>query len=310
VKKLNFKLKEPFALIKPAFSTFAFAQITFGDGNFSRSYSIVSGDMHQFTLGVALDDNSRGGSAYLHRSLGIGDEIMMSVGGSPKASEDQERCIKEALVERRLVIIGGIGVTSILPSILEWEAKGLSYEVHYAVRSPEEAAFLDHLPLDKTTLYAKNSNQRLNIRELIPKPTGEGRYTTRIYCCGPSRLMDAAESHAKEFGYPDHMLHFESFGADAGETRGDPFSVDVNEVESGRRQHLFVPADKSLLQILRESGFDMAALCEVGGCGSCKVTLCEGEVVHKGNGLYDSEKQTAMLSCVSRGTQHIKIELE
>ena len=310
VRRLTFELKEPFYFARPAFSPFAFAQITFGDGRFSRSYSIVSGDMNRFTLGVALDDSSRGGSAYLHQNLQIGDEITMAVGGSPKAVEDEERCVTEHLADRRLVIIGGIGVTSFLPCISEWEAKGISYEVHYAVRSREEAAFLDHLPSNTTTVYAKTNNQRLNLHQLIPRPGEKERYNTRVYCCGPSRLMDAAESRAKELGYPEHMLHFESFGADAGETRGDTFSVDVNEVETGRRERLYIPTDKTLLQILREAGFDMAALCEVGGCGSCKVTLCEGKVVHKGTALYESEKESAMLSCVSRGIGHIKVELD
>ena len=311
VKRLTFKLKEPFNLVRPAFSTFAFAQITFGDEkDMSRSYSIVSGDMNQFSLGIALDDNSRGGSAYLHRRLKVGNEILMSVGGSPKALEDEHTCIKDGLVERRLVIIGGIGVTALLPSIMEWEAQELDYEVHYAVRSRQEAVFIDLLPATKTITYAKDEDQRLNLGELIPAPSDQGLYTTRIYCCGPSRLMDAAELHAKKLGYPDHMLHFESFGADAGESRAEPFSVEVKEMESGRRKHLSVPADKSLLQTLREAGFDMAALCEVGGCGSCKVTLCEGEVVHKGNALYESEKQHALLTCVSRGVGRIKIELD
>ncbi|MGH7960426.1 MAG: MOSC domain-containing protein, partial [Candidatus Binatia bacterium] len=92
VKQLVLTLKEPFSFIKPEFPTFAFAQITFGDGRFSRSYSIVSGDMNRFTLGVALDDKSRGGSEYLHHRLRVGDEIMMAVGGSPKAVEDEQTC--------------------------------------------------------------------------------------------------------------------------------------------------------------------------------------------------------------------------
>ena len=310
VKRLTFELKEPFALVRPAFSSFAFAQIKFGDANFSRSYSIVTGDMYKFVLGVALDEHSRGGSLYLHKRLKIGDEIEMAVGGNPRAEDDENRCIEENLTEKRLVIIGGIGVTAFMPSIVEWETKGLSYEVHYAVRSIEDAAFLDCIPWTKTTIYASDKKQRLNLQELMTSSIGGGCFTTRIYCCGPSRLMDAAKAHSKELGYPEHMLHFESFGSAAGGARGDPFSVDVHEVDSSHRKHLDVPADKSLLQTLREAGFDMAALCEVGGCGSCKVTLCEGKVAHKGTALYDSEKEVAMLSCVSRGIGPIRIKLD
>lgn len=348
VRLLTFALREPVVrdLPRPAFDTFAFAQIQFGgrgrgddddDGyRFKRSYSIVAGDMNQFSLGVALDDHSRGGSAYLHQTLRVGDDITMAPGGSPRAVEDEERCVADGLVARRLVIIGGIGVTAFLPLLPVWDARGYDYEVHYAVRSPEAAAFLDRLPPERTTIYAKSEARRLNLEELITAPPsapapppqqkqqaaeeeeekeGEekeegGRFTTRIYCCGPSGLMDAAERRARQLGYPEHMLHFESFGADAGGPRGDPFRVHVHEVDTHRRESLDVPADKSLLRVLRETGFEITSLCEAGGCGACKVNLCAGRVVHNGTGLFEAEKASTMLSCVDRGIGSIEIELD
>jgi ferredoxin-NADP reductase len=116
VKYLTFELDEPITIKRPEFNIFAFAQIEFGP-EISRSYSIVSGDLNSFSLGVALDDHSRGGSAYIHNELKVGDRITMAPGGSPKAIEDEEKCIKEGLVKKRMVIIGGIGVTSFLPEV-------------------------------------------------------------------------------------------------------------------------------------------------------------------------------------------------
>ena len=42
-----------------------------------RAYSIVSGDTASFTLGVARDDSSRGGSSYIHTKLEAGDVIQL-----------------------------------------------------------------------------------------------------------------------------------------------------------------------------------------------------------------------------------------
>ncbi|KAF6839482.1 vanillate o-demethylase [Colletotrichum plurivorum] len=313
VRQLTFQLREPFAINEPAFGEFAFAQIEFGAGGerYSRSYSIVSGDLNRFSLGVARDDHSRGGSRYLHTKLKVGDVITMAPGGVPKAVEDEKRCLEEGLVDRRLVIIGGIGVTAFLPKIAEWEEKDMNYEVHYATRSREEAAFLDRFPSEKTiTVYAKTEGKRLDLDTMIPKPGKDGKHTTRIYCCGPEGLMNAAQGRARDLGYPDHMLHFESFGADSAGTKGAPFTVEVNEPESRRKEKLEVPSDKTLLTVLREAGFDMTFFCEMGGCGACKVSVCDGKVDHKGTALYPEEKKRNMLSCVSRGRGNIKIELD
>jgi ferredoxin-NADP reductase len=42
-----------------------------------RPYSIVSGNTHRFQLGVALDENSRGGSRYFHEKVQQGDKILV-----------------------------------------------------------------------------------------------------------------------------------------------------------------------------------------------------------------------------------------
>jgi ferredoxin len=179
------------------------------------------------------------------------------------------------------------------------------YEVHYAVRSVEEAAFLDWFPKDKVKVYAKIRNERLDINTLIPNPS-EG---VRIYCCGPSRLMDATKSLALSLGYENRMLHFKSFGVAAGGPQGEPFEAEVNDLDTGRHEKLEVPSDRTLLQTLRKAGFDMTSFCETGACGACKVALCEGKASHWGTAPYEKEQKVAMLSCVDRGLGRIRIEL-
>nr|POE49580.1 protein yiim [Quercus suber]POF20072.1 protein yiim [Quercus suber] len=311
VRQLTFQLAEPIDVRLPTFKDFTFAQIEFGnDPRYVRCYSILSGDLNSFSLGIALDDHSRGGSAYLHHTLKTGDEITMSPGGNPKATEDETKCIEENCVGLRVVIIGGIGVTAFVPIIEKWEAEGVPYEVHYAVRNIEDAAYLSRFPKDKTRVYAKSQGKRLNVEEVIP-PRRDGQELDRkIYCCGPTGLMNACEKRAEQLGYPEHLRHFESFGGDAGGTQGSPFEVHVNDTESGRSEDLTVSANTTLLQTLIDAGFDMTFFCKQGGCGACKVAVCKGEVEYNSTGLKASEKAGSMLSCVDRGVGKVEIELD
>jgi len=51
-----------------------FARLRLPNG-LTRAYSLVGGDTHRLQFGVALDDNSRGGSRYLHETIKVGDKI-------------------------------------------------------------------------------------------------------------------------------------------------------------------------------------------------------------------------------------------
>jgi MOSC domain-containing protein YiiM/ferredoxin-NADP reductase len=309
VRKLTFELKEDVVLTKPAFKPYAFAMIQFGneDKKFSRSYSVVQGDLNKFTLGVSLDPNSRGGSAYLHRELEVGDEITMSPGENQRALENDKKCDDGI---PRIVIAGGIGITAFLRSIEEWDNKCLPFHLHYAVRDPEEAAFRDRLPENKTTIYASAQGKRLDIAAIIPKLGPDGTPHARIFSCGPSRMMQECARVTKKLGYPEHMVHFEDFGTGSGGDLGAPFDVEVEDPDENRHESLAVPANKTLLDVLTEAGFDVTSSCLSGACGACKVTLCKGDVDFKSSALLPAQRQHAMQSCVDRGIGKIKIEIE
>lgn len=310
VMKLTFALREPLTLTNPEFDPYAFAQIIFGpDSAFHRSYSIVDGDLYKFSLGVALDRQSRGGSAYLHNKLKVGDEIEMSPGINPGAQENDAKCDQSLT---RIVVVGGIGITAFLSSICDWESKGLPYHVHYAVPSPKEAAFLERLPADKFTLYATSRGERLEIGNVIPKPAGpDNSHQARIFSCGPSRMMQECAEVTTQLGYPEHMVHFEDFfGGGEGGKLGDAFEVEVDEPDMDRHEKLTVPSNKSLLDVLNEAGFDIVYSCKSGACGACKVKVCQGEIDYKSTALLAREKGVALQSCVDRGLGKLKIEID
>jgi MOSC domain-containing protein YiiM/ferredoxin-NADP reductase len=307
VRKLTFKLKEDLHLDNPNFDPYGFAQIIFGpDNKYERSYSIVEGDLYEFSLGVSLDRNSRGGSAFVHNEMKVGDEIKMSPGNNLGARENDEKTDSNL---ERILIVGGIGITAFLPPIREWEAKGLPYHLHYAVQSFEDAPFLDQLPKDKTTIYAKSQGQRLNIQKIIPQPKEDKTFPARIFSCGPGGMMKECQRITADIGYPEHMVHFEDFGS-GGDNLGDPFEVDVQEPETNRHETLTVPSNKTLLDVLNETGFDVLYSCKSGACGACKVTLCKGDVDYKSTALLAKEKGTALQACVDRGLGKLVIEID
>lgn len=308
VRRLTFALKETLVITNPQFDPYAFAQITFGpDSGFSRSYSIVDGDLYRFSLGVSLDRQSRGGSSYLHDELKVGDEIEMSPGTNPGAQEDDAKC-DQGLT--RIVIIGGIGVTAFLPSIRDWEGKGLPYHIHYAVPSPEEAAFLERLPADKTTLYATSRRERLDIGSVIPKLSPDNAPQARIFSCGPPRMMQECARITSQLGYPEHMVHFEDFGGGEGGILGEAFEIEVDQPDENRYDKLTVPSNKTMLDVLNEAGFDIVYSCKSGACGACKVKVCEGEIDYKSTALLAKEKGAALQSCVDRGLGKLRIEVD
>jgi MOSC domain-containing protein YiiM/ferredoxin-NADP reductase len=308
VRKLTFALKESLELIDPNFDPYAFALINFGAKlEISRAYSIVSGDQHRFSLGVALYRHSRGGSSYLHNELKVGDEILMSPGANQAATENDRRCDDGQI---RILIVGGIGITAFLPSIRAWNSKGLPYHLHYAVRSLGEAAFLDELPKDKTTIYAKSRGERLDIESVIPQKISDGTYHARIFSCGPARMMQECQRRTAQLGYPEHMVHYEDFGSGAGGDHGDAFEIEVTEPDTDKHLELMVPSNKTLLDVLNEAGFDIPYSCKAGGCGSCKVTVCQGEVDYKSTSLLSNEKGIALQSCVDRGIGKLTLEID
>ncbi|KAI3339215.1 pyruvate kinase-like protein [Ustulina deusta] len=275
-------------------------RIKFGpDWKFTRAYSVVSGDMRRFELGIARDGNSRGGSLYLHDIISVGDKLKVVKGHASVHNWDTDQ---HPHTKKHIFIIGGIGVTAFLGEIRTLLKQCVQLEIHYAVRSLSDAAYLDQLPSTHTTVYAKTEGQRLCVGGIIPSLDDNADPRAVIYCCGPTGLIEETRNITKELGYPRSHLHFEEFGGAATGT-GDPFEVEVEATG----KVLQVPHEKSLLQVLTEAGFDIDSSCLAGNCGACMINHCKGEVVHQGVALDDEQKSTSLLSCVSRGKGRITI---
>ena len=197
------------------------------------------------------------------------------------------------------MIAGGIGITAFIATVNELHRSGDSFELHYAVRSESDAAFRRYLEcIDGVTIYDKSAGQRLSINDTLNR----SKVNTHVYCCGPDRLMDAVRVSAKACDIDASNVHFEAFEVATG---GQPFTAEL----ALSNRTLEIDSEHSLLEVLQKAGFDVESSCEVGNCGTCRITHCGGVIEHRGTALLAKEQEREMLSCVSRGRGHISLEL-
>ncbi|KAK7737896.1 hypothetical protein SLS53_006274 [Cytospora paraplurivora] len=260
-----------------------------------RAYSVTGGDGNRLEFGIALEENSRGGSQYLHEQANKGDIIQV---GRITSSQIVTSCSSHVFVA------GGVGITAFLALLEGFRRYNFDASLHYAVRSADDIPFRDRiekLGKDVVTIYDRSKGQRLS----IPKVIKTMPWNSRLYFCGPQRMMDEALRETQAAGIGLEEVHFEAFAAEIG---GDPFEAVVSNRNGTAVK---VGGDESLLEALQKRwGIDeIPSSCEAGNCGTCKVKVRAGRVDHRGTALLDEDKAVAMLSCVSRGIGRIIIEI-
>ncbi|OAG44430.1 hypothetical protein AYO21_01426 [Fonsecaea monophora] len=267
-------------------------RVKLGHQKLVRAYSVVAGDTNSFEVAVALSETSRGGSRFVHQDLNLGDTLWFGkiTPSLPLSSDAGEH----------VFVAGGIGLTAFIASANRCQRDKLPYHLHYLVRSSCDLALKRYLKSfgSNITIYDKSAGKVFNAATVV----GKAKSHTHIYCCGSDRLQNAITEAAHSMGVCSSHLHFESFEI---ATSGDPFMAEL--ADSGKT--LSVDGEKTLLDALREAGLDISSSCEAGNCGTCRVGVRSGKVEHRGTGLMDNEKSSAMLSCVSRGIGTIVLDL-
>ena len=259
-----------------------------------RVYSVVGGNMDCFVLGVARDDNSRGGSAYIHDQLEVGHILLVSA---------IERSMEpNGMASHSIFVVGGIGITAFLAMMQRVLSINETFELHYAVRTADDVAFRSILSAlgSNVQIYDRSKGERMDIDRILK----ERIWNSQVFTCGPQRMIDGVHKAAAEAGMAEDEVHYEVFSAD---TTGDPFSVEV--LTKGKTINLDVGSEGTLLEALRAAGFEVSSSCETGNCGTCRIPVKCGRVEHRGTGLTKEEQGKEMLSCVSRGIGHIAVEL-
>jgi ferredoxin len=184
---------------------------------------------------------------------------------------------------------------------------GKHVTLHYCVRTPEQAVFLE----DMRKLVAPE-NVHLHVDE--GEPSRGIQLTSAlagleeaaiVYCCGPNGLMNAVAA-ATEHWNPVRV-RMERFKAPGLSTSVDP-AFKVQLANSART--IPVAAGQSILHALRAHDIDVPASCEAGICGTCRTRYSGGSVNHKDLILNAEQRKTEMLICVSSCTSDLlRLEL-
>lgn len=253
-----------------------------------RQYSLCGDrwDTTRYRVAVLRETSGRGGSAFVHDELEVGD--LVGVGG-PRNNF--------ALVpaEDYLFIAGGIGITPLLPMIRQAEFLGIPWSLLYGGRHRGSMAFLDELASygDCVQVRPQDEFGLLDLSAFVGKPREEAR----VYVCGPEPLLAAAESACRQ--WPRYSLRTERFVARAAApTRTTSFVVEL--ARSG--QTVDVPPGTSIVDAIARAGADVLTSCGQGTCGTCGTPVILGRPEHLDSILEDHEREASdfMFPCVSR----------
>jgi ferredoxin len=167
-------------------------------------------------------------------------------------------------------------------------------------------ALLDRMQKDhgkNLHLYIKAEGRRMALAATLSAVRAE----TRVYACGPNRLIEELESLSEH--WPEGTLHFEHFSADGSALDPSKEHSFVAHLKDSNVE-VNVPADRTLLQALQSAGFDVPCDCNEGLCGTCEVSVLAGDVDHRDKVLTKTERTAnkRMLACCSRAS-HEKIIL-
>lgn len=259
-----------------------------------RQYSITNGPgaTASYRIGVKRVPHSSGGSAALHDIVHEGDVLAIS---EPRNGFPLRRDATSTIL-----IAGGIGVTPLLAMAQALHPMGLEYQLHYFVRSRDHLAFAEVLEVlgdaVVTHIGLSPDETHAELQDLLKAPAS----AHQIYVCGPAPMLEATRSIAGDAGWPDDAVHFEYFENPTELDDSSEFEIALARSAATLR----VQSGQSILEVLRGHGLSVPSSCEQGACGTCGVTVIEGEIDHQDVHLSATERESGdtMMSCVSRSS--------
>ncbi|MET0069760.1 MAG: pyridoxamine 5'-phosphate oxidase family protein [Candidatus Thiodiazotropha sp.] len=261
------------------------------DGNWvERHYSLLSDPKQpsRYAIGVRLDQQGRGGSLYLHESVGVGDTLY---GMPPKNAFP---LVTDA--EHTILLAGGIGITPFIAMLYALRDAGRSVELHYSARRTSDLAFrgiILGLIGEGASFYASREpgQRHLELQQILGRPLAN----THVYVCGPRRMIVEVNDLAQASGWSREQIHFESFGTNSAP---DDQELTVRLARSG--ESVVVPAGRSILETLLDRGMTIPHDCKRGECSLCVTRVLDGEPEHRDLCLSCEERRVSMCICVSR----------
>lgn len=295
---LGFELRPLAGGALPPFAAGAHVDVHLGNG-LVRSYSLANSPAERdcYRLGVNRDRASRGGSAWLHTAVRVGDVLTVS--------EPRNHFPLDEGAAHSVLVAGGIGITPLRSMLLRLRALGRSWTLVYCARGRQYAAYVDELEA-----YAAGEAGR--VRFHFDLECGGSTFDLRdafagvpagahFYCCGPLAMLDAFEAAASAAHVPSPHVHVEHFAArQPAEPATDPEGFRVTLAKSGRT--LTIEPGQSILEAVLDAGVRVSYSCMDGICGSCETRVVEGVPDHRDLVLSKQQQEAndRMMICCSR----------
>ena len=266
-----------------------------------RQYSLINDpeEKHRYQFAVLLEKESRGGSAFVHKSLRVGDVIEVSQPRNNfKLNED---------ADSHVFVAGGIGITPFISMAHHCRRHAIPIKLYYCARAPETTAFVEQL----TKIFGENTevhydggdpSKSIDLTQLVAKEKG-----SQLYCCGPRGLMDALSDVVDLHGGSLLTEDFNPAGAKTHTENSKDGEFTVELLRSGFSVE--VVSGQTILEALQAANVDVETSCEAGVCGTCVVDYVDGEPVHNDVVLMPDEQEKSVALCVA-GCKSKKLVLD
>ncbi|BCO36822.1 oxidoreductase [Mycobacterium heckeshornense] len=280
---VSLTIADPDGRLLPSWTPGAHIDVRLPSGR-RRQYSLCGppGRRTDYRIAVRRIADGGGGSVEMHESFDVGDTLVFEGPRNAFYLVTDERDV--------LFVIGGIGVTPILPMIQLAQTHGINWRAVYAGRSREYMPLLDEVVAaapDRVTVWADDERGRLPTAADLLADAGPA---TAVYVCGPTGMLESVRTARNE--YADAPLHYERFSPPP-VVNGRPFELEL----ARSRRVLSVPSNRSALAVMLDRDPATPYSCQQGFCGTCKVKVLAGQVDRRGRA---AEGDDEMLICVSR----------
>ena len=266
-----------------------------------RQYSLCNNpaERHRYMIGVLKDPASRGGSTRMHA---------LTEGAYTRISTPRNHFALHPAANRSVLLAGGIGVTPLLCMADRLAHIGADFDMHYCSRSAARTGFRERLGsssyADRVHFHFDDGDaaQKLDIDAALGSPDA-GKH---VYVCGPAGFIDFVLKAAAAKGFADANVHREYFAASTDFLEnGEAFKIQL----SSSGQVLDVPADRTILDVLRDIDIELPSSCEQGVCGTCLVRVLQGVPDHRDCFLDDAEraKGDQLTACCSRSKTPVMV---
>ena len=249
-----------------------------------RQYSLCGppGRRTDYRIAIRRIADGGGGSIEMHGAFNVGDSLVFEGPRNAFYLGGHEHDV--------LFVIGGIGVTPILPMMRAAQQRGMSWRAIYAGRSREYMPLLDEIVSvapDRVSVWA--DDERGGFATAHDLLAGAGP-STAVYVCGPTAMLESVRIARDE--HANAPLHYERFSPPP-VVDGVPFVLELVRAQ----RVLDIPANRSALDVMLDHDPTTPHSCRQGFCGTCKVKLLSGRVDRRGR---TAEGDGEMLVCVSR----------